>query len=574
MTKHLLGAFIACSLLFGCNSSVKDSENKKINQVNKLSEEHIKREVDPFWKNAIVYFMMTDRFANGKKSNDQAFERKQDGAVLRNFMGGDIKGITDKIEDGYFKALGVDALWMTPLNEQVHGYWDEDWGRSYPFHGYWIKDWTNIDPNFGTETEMKTMISTAHANGIRVLADVVINHTGPKTNSDVLWPNDWVRADPICQWHSYEHNVKCAVASSIPDILTESEENVELPEFLLEKWRSEGRLEQELAELDEFFERTKLNRSPKYYIIKWLTDWVREYGIDGFRVDTAKHVEADVWQVLKTEASFAFKQWKAKNPELVLDDKEFFMVGEVMHFGVNGFKNTPEGTRNYDYGDKQVDFFDYGFDSLINMGFATHAEGSMEDIFSTYSDELNNGPMAEVSVFNYVVSHDDPEPYDPEHKSPYKTAVKLMLSPGAVQIYYGDELARNLTIEGSIGDASWRSFMNWEDLVHKDTQALLTHWQKLGSFRHDHLAVGAGVHKKYSDKPYVFSRSYKGKYAFDQILVALEVNKGSKILPVHEVFQNGSQVKDYYSNQILTVVNNEVSFTSPFDIVLLAAVAN
>lgn len=574
MTKHLLGAFIACSLLFGCNSSVKGSENKKINQVNKLSEEHIKREVDPFWKNAIVYFMMTDRFANGNKSNDQAFERKQDGAVLRNFMGGDIKGITDKIEDGYFKALGVDALWMTPLNEQVHGYWDEDWGRSYPFHGYWIKDWTNIDPNFGTETEMKTMISTAHANGIRVLADVVINHTGPKTNSDVLWPNDWVRTDPMCQWYSYEHNVKCAVASSIPDILTESEENVELPEFLLEKWRSEGRLEQELAELDEFFERTKLNRSPKYYIIKWLTDWVREYGIDGFRVDTAKHVEANVWQVLKTEASFAFKQWKAKNPELVLDDKEFFMVGEVMHFGVNGFKNTPEGTRNYDYGDKQVDFFDYGFDSLINMGFATHAKGSMEDIFSTYSDELNNGPMAEVSVFNYVVSHDDPEPYDPEHKSPYKTAVKLMLSPGAVQIYYGDELARNLTIEGAIGDASWRSFMNWEDLVHKDTQALLTHWQKLGSFRHDHLAVGAGVHKKHSDKPYVFSRSYKGKNALDQILVALEVNKGLKTLPVHEIFPNGSQVKDYYSNQILTVVNNEVSFTSAFDIVLLAAVAN
>lgn len=110
--------------------------------------------------------------------------------------------------------------------------------------------------------------------------------------------------------------------------------------------------------------------------------------------------------------------------------------------------------------------------------------------------------------------------------------------------------------------------------MHKDTQALLTHWQKLGSFRHDHLAVGAGVHKKHSDKPYVFSRSYKGKNALDQILVALEVNKGLKTLPVHEIFPNGSQVKDYYSNQILTVVNNEVSFTSAFDIVLLAAVAN
>lgn len=574
MTNHLLGAFIACSLLFGCNSNKNSINDNEVNQTNNHSEEPTEQGLDPFWNNAIVYFMMTDRFANGDKSNDQVFERKQDADVLRNFMGGDIKGITNKINDGYFKALGVDVLWMTPLNEQVHGYWDEDWGRSYPFHGYWIKDWTNVDPNFGTEAEMKNMIYTAHANGIRVLADVVINHTGPETNADVAWPNDWVRTDPVCQWHSYEHNVKCAVASSIPDILTESEDNVELPEFLLEKWRTEGRLEQELAELDEFFERTKLNRAPKYYIIKWLTDWVREYGIDGFRVDTAKHVEADVWQVLKTEASLAFKQWKAKNPELVLDDKEFFMVGEVMHFGVNVFKNTPEGTRNYDYGDKQVDFFDYGFDSLINMGFATHAEGSMEDIFSTYSKELNNGALTGVGVINYVVSHDDPEPYDKARKSPYETALKLMLAPGAVQIYYGDELARNLTIDGAMGDATWRSFMNWEDIEQQKTQDLLHHWQKLGSFRHDNLAVGAGIHKQHRSKPYVFSRSHTANSKSNQVLVALEVKKGLKTVPVYGVFPNGSQVKDYYSNQLITVNNNEINFSSPFNIVLLAPVSN
>ncbi len=233
MTSYLLRAFIASSLLFGCNSNTNNINTNAGNYINNSSEEPKKQKIDPFWNNAIVYFMMTDRFANGDKKNDQVFDRKQDAAVLRNFMGGDIKGITNKINDGYFNALGVDVLWMTPLNEQVHGYWDEDWGRSYPFHGYWIKDWTNVDPNFGTESEMKNMIATAHANGIRVLADVVINHTGPKTKIDVAWPNDWVRTDPVCQWHSYEHNVKCAVAPSIPDVLTESEEDTDLPEFLL-----------------------------------------------------------------------------------------------------------------------------------------------------------------------------------------------------------------------------------------------------------------------------------------------------------------------------------------------------
>ncbi|GLX79746.1 hypothetical protein tinsulaeT_30860 [Thalassotalea insulae] len=573
MTNRLLGAFIACSLLFGCNNSKDNINNNGGNGTNNNSAELTEQGIDPFWNNAIVYFMMTDRFANGDKGNDHIFDRKQDAAVLRNFMGGDIKGITEKINDGYFTALGVDVLWMTPLNEQVHGYWDEDWGRSYPFHGYWIKDWTNVDANFGTESEMKNMISTAHAKGIRVLADVVINHTGPVTNVDAAWPSDWVRTDPACQWHSYEHNVKCALATSIPDVLTESEEDVELPDFLLEKWRAEGRLEQELSELDDFFERTKLNRAPKNYIVKWLTDWVREYGIDGFRVDTAKHVEAEIWQVLKTEASLAFSQWKEKNPSLVIDDKDFFMVGEVMHFGVDGFKNTPAGTRNYDYGDRQVDFYNYGFDSLINMGFATHAKGTMEDIFSTYSKELNSGALTGVGVINYVVSHDDPEPYDKARKNPYETALKLMLAPGAVQIYYGDELARNLTIEGATGDATWRSFMNWDDLAKKETQALLTHWQKLGSFRHDHIAVGAGIHKKHSDKPYVFSRTYQSKGKLDQILVALDANKGMKTLPVHHIFPDGSQVKDYYSNQLITVNNNEINFSSPFNIVLLAAVS-
>ena len=306
MTDNLLGAFIACTLLFGCNSSQNSNnisvQSNEISQTNNHNEKPVEQGIDPFWNNAVVYFMMTDRFANGDKSNDHAFDRKKDAAVLRNFMGGDIKGVTNKINDGYFKALGVDVLWMTPLNEQIHGFWDEDWGRSYPFHGYWIKDWTNVDPNFGTEADMKNMISAAHAKGIRVLADVVINHTGPETNADVAWPNNWVRTSPACQWNSYEHNVKCALATSIPDVLTESDEAVELPEFLLEKWRLEGRLEQELAELDDFFERTKLSRAPKNYIVKWLTDWVREYGIDGFRVDTAKHVEAGIWQVLKTEA--------------------------------------------------------------------------------------------------------------------------------------------------------------------------------------------------------------------------------------------------------------------------------
>lgn len=525
--------------------------------------------IDPFWNNAIVYFMLTDRFANGDTSNDNNFGRAQDGAVLRNFMGGDIKGITQKIRSGYFTALGVEVLWMTPVVEQIHGYWDEDWGRSYPFHGYWPKDWTSVDPNFGTEADLKEMIATAHAHGMRVLADVIINHTGPKTKVDVAWPQDWIRTAPTCEWHSYIHNVTCALAPSLTDVRTESNKPVALPEFLLEKWRKEGREKQELAELDAFFERTNLPRAPKNYIVKWLTDWVREYGIDGFRVDTAKHVEAEIWQVLKVEASTAFNEWKAKNPNALPDEKDFFMIGEVMHFGVNGFKNTPAGTRNYDYGDKQVDFFNYGFDSLINMGFATNASDSMEAIFGTYSKELHQGPLQGVGILNYVVSHDDPEPHDKEHAKPYETALKLMLAPGAVQIYYGDELARNLIVDGAVGDATWRSFMNWQDIATAETQLLLQHWQKLGTFRKHHMAVGAGIHKMRSEKPYIFSRVLQDATHADKVLVGIELNKGEKVLPTYSIFNNGDVVKDYYSNTLVTVEGGKVVLNTPYEIVLL-----
>jgi alpha-amylase len=114
--------------------------------------------------------------------------------------------------------------------------------------------------------------------------------------------------------------------------------------------------------------------------------------------------------------------------------------------------------------------------------------------------------------------------------------------------------------------------MNWEDIAQQKTQNLLRHWQKLGTFRHDNLAVGAGIHKQHSEKPYVFSRSHTVNGKADQVLVALEEKKGLKTVPVYGVFPNGSQVKDYYSNQLITVNNNEVNFSSPFNIVLLAPI--
>jgi alpha-amylase len=111
-------------------------------------------------------------------------------------MGGDFAGITAKIKEGYFRELGVTALWITPPVEQIHAGTDEGTGKSYGFHGYWARDFTGVDANLGTEADLRTLVDTAHANGLRVLLDVVMNHTGPVTESDPVWPADWVRTGP------------------------------------------------------------------------------------------------------------------------------------------------------------------------------------------------------------------------------------------------------------------------------------------------------------------------------------------------------------------------------------------
>ncbi|TRX21005.1 alpha-amlyase, partial [Flavobacterium franklandianum] len=141
----------------------------------------------PFvWEGANVYFLMTDRFNNGDRSNDITLNRTKTTGKLRGFEGGDIKGITKKIEEGYFDKLGIDAIWFTPVVEQIHDAVDEGTGLSYGYHGYWAKDWTALDPNFGTKKELAELVKKAHARGIRIILDGVINHTGPVTEIDTV----------------------------------------------------------------------------------------------------------------------------------------------------------------------------------------------------------------------------------------------------------------------------------------------------------------------------------------------------------------------------------------------------
>ena len=556
--KKLLAIMTLISLLFGCKEATKTTKTSDPEP----SHIEAKKDVPFVWEGANVYFLLTDRFNIGSPNKGVQFNQTKETAVLRGFEGGDINGITQKIEEGYFTNLGINAIWFTPVVEQIHGSTDEGTGNTYGYHGYWAKDWTAIDPNFGNRKDLEKLVKTAHANGIRVLLDVVLNHTGPVTDIDPVWPEEWVRTGPKCEFTTYDNTTACTLVENLPDILTESDEPVELPDALLAKWKEEGRLSQELDELQLFFERTGYPRAPRFYIIKWLTDYINDFGVDGFRVDTVKHVNEDAWSDLYTEASYAFETWKKKHPEQVLDDNPFYMVGEVYNYGISG-------GREFDFGDKKVDFFNYGFKSLINFDLKTDAHKDYETIFKKYSRLLNT-KLKGKSVLNYLTSHDDGNPFDKERKRPIYTANVLLLTPGASQVYYGDETARGLVIEGTEGDATLRSFMNWHDLDSvPETQEIHKHWQKLGQFRRNHPAVGAGKHKRLAKKPYVFSRTYMDGDYKDKVVVGLNLPKGKKSLWVKGFFGDGTRLYDTYSETEVTVAKGKVLLDNDYDIALL-----
>ncbi|MFR7820310.1 alpha-amylase family glycosyl hydrolase, partial [Candidatus Pseudoruminococcus sp.] len=551
----------------------------------------------PFsWDNATVYFLLTDRFYNGDTSNDHSYGRGLDknGNVANYdqyaaFQGGDFAGITKKINEGYFNDLGVNAIWLSAPYEQIHGYCVGCNGNSfahYSYHGYYVLDYTESDANFGTKAEFQTLVDTAHEHGIRIVMDIVMNHAGYNTLKDMdefgfgsiksgwdsyyyahqninnndyhgyidynasadvwgkWWGSDWIR----CGLPGYTEgggDIEMCLAG-LPDFKTGSNNNVGLPQILKTKWNKEG---------------TYSAKSSKYgtsntvtgYISDWLAEWVRDYGVDGFRCDTAKHVELSAWKILKTKCVAALKEWKQKNPTKKLDDLDFWMTGECFGHQVGKSAYYTEG----------------GFDSMINFEFAPAVNSSnipsassVESTYSRYASSINNDDS--FNVLSYISSHDT---VLAKGDRKYAGSFLLML-PGAVQIYYGDETNRPLVnsefanVDPGAGH-QFRSFMNWDSI----DKGVLSHWQKVGTFRNNHLSVGAGQHKVISSydssNGYTFSRTYNKNGVEDKIIATLFAQANKDItIDVSSIWGDGMVITNCYDDTTCTVSGGKVTFNS------------
>ena len=597
-TNHSLGNFKPGENII--TYTVKNGEATDIYTITVTTPEVLRREYFT-WKNANIYFVLTDRFYNGDTSNDESYHRHKSagGSNVATFHGGDIKGLTEKLD--YLDKLGVNAIWITAPYEQMHGWTGgkNDMFAHYAFHGYYTLDWTFMDRNMGTIEDMRNFVTEAHRRGIRVVMDIVLNHTGYCTLDDCVdydfgnfngnpqagwvptsnftmwsasnpvsfnadtqgkWGNWWsgfVRAFGDRSWGTSAGfavpggDDKTMSLSGLPDVVTEKTQSVNIPPFLKKKWAAEkgGEWDNYRIPTAEAW-RADGKGAPADYIIHWLAAWVEYFGIDGFRCDTAKHVEFNRWNQLKQACKQALAAWRQSDraDQYAKDwTDDFWMTGEAW---------------GWDHGDTGY-FSQGGYDSMINFAFngtegGTGRTPTVND-WEYYANFCNgtNGKQ----VLNYVSSHDTGLHRPGDQK---KVGTMLLLCPGGSQIYYGDETSRPV-VDGK-GDAGMatRGDFNW-DAVDNDVNK---HWQLVGQFRRRNPAVGAGT-QTVSDGTYIRKFSENGYN--NAVAIKLDTQSGqSYTLNVGSAFADGTKVMDgYNTSNTATVTGGKVSITASGPVLLI-----
>lgn len=579
----------------------------------------------PFtWNNALVYFVITDRFANGDPGNDHSYGRPgQDsrGGTAGTFHGGDIRGLTGKLD--YIRSLGASALWISSPCEQSHG-WVGGGGMGnyayYAYHGYYGLDFTSLDAAMGTIEEFRTFVTEAHRRGIRVVMDVVMNHSGYATLKDMCefgfgktkdnwdacrewvpdpklgesfhnkpidespdprwnrwWGKDWILHGGYGEVCGAGDGLDACVAY-LPDFKNSNPHApvVKVPAFLADKW-SKPDPEHRVAAAEPW-------RSGEHSVAEfqahWLASWVEEFGIDGFRCDTAKHVAKETWHLLKTYSSAALKKWREQHrdgtdPAAKWTD-DFWMVGEHWFFG-----NDPEDHDGY--------ASKGGFNAMLDFSF-NNSPGSLnacivpsKDDWEYYAGILGTGgPSPKLNALAYVSSHDTSLCRKDDMR---RVATGLELLPGAVQIYYGDETARKNDQGAGAGDLEQgtRSDMNfpadienaplWAENVltlsrNFAADPVLAHWQKVGQFRLRNAAVGAGKQTSVADSTYCRIYHDPASGAGNRVVIYSDNNPTSEVL-VTGCFDDGTLLQDGMSGSRYTVSGGKVTLTAPSELVLL-----
>ncbi|MEU5513230.1 pullulanase-type alpha-1,6-glucosidase [Streptomyces griseoaurantiacus] len=420
------------------------------------------------------YFVMPDRFANGDTANDRGgltgsrLATGYDPTDKGFYQGGDLKGLTERLD--YIRGLGTTALWLAPIfeNRPVQGTGKD---ASAGYHGYWITDFTTVDPHFGTNKDLGTLIDKAHAKGMKVFFDVITNHTADVVDhegksydylSKGAFPYLTKDGEPFddADYANGKKKFPAVDAGSFPRTPTvaPADRHAKVPAWLNDPsmyhnrgdstYAGESATYGDFSGLDDLWtERPEVVSGMERIYERW----VRDFDVDGFRIDTVKHVNMEFW----TQWATALDAYAARHGR-----KDFFMFGEV--YSADTSVTAPyvtegrlDATLDFPFQDAARAYASQGGSARKLAQVFAEDHKYTTDKANAYEQVtfLGNHDMGRIG---YFLNQDDPKATDAQLLAKDRLANELMfLSRGNPVVYYGDEQG----FTGSGGDKDARQTM-------------------------------------------------------------------------------------------------------------------
>lgn len=482
------------------------------------------------WNDAIVYFAFTDRFRDGDTTNDMPVA---DPEVLppANWHGGDWAGVREMIRNGYFDSIGVNVVWLSPLNRNpsfAEADYDPPHRKFSGYHGYWPVSSTEVEPHFGDAAMLKALVSDAHAHGIKVIADLVMNHvhdSHPFVKAHPDWFGSLYLPDGSMNMRMWDaHPYTTWFTPFLPDLNYDNEELV----------------------------------ATMFANAEW---WAREYDLDGFRLDAVKHVPPDIWRRFSVHMRNTIGKERGS----------FYLVGEtfrdrqgIMSFvGPNGL----DGQFDFPLYDTLKSIFAQG-----NSGFG-ELDASLSASERIYGKESLMAPLVgnhDKSRFMAFADGELPDPAqsneqevgwtnppivrDPANYAKLKMALTFLLSiDGVPTVYYGDEIGMT-----GAGDPDNRRDMRFGDDVSRYERSVLQYFSAMTKIRREHSALRYGSRRALliEDNRYAYVRAFFE----DRVLVAFNraTTPTDLVLNVAPEFSDGDYI-DLLTGRDLKVEGGKIT---------------
>lgn len=385
------------------------------------------------WRDELIYFVLTDRFYDGDKTNNkQTTDGVEYGAVEAKYNGGDFKGLMSKLD--YIKSMGFTTIWLTaPVDNQ---YWQGGSSNYGGYHGYWASDFKNTDPHYGTINEYKALVDAAHEKGLKVIQDVIVNHTGDyfSCSSKLTGPKDTnykLKEGSL----PYSHPVQIPWKYNDPSIFTEDEFKnnsfYHWTPIVKDFTNLESYFDNQMSDLDDM---NTDNPIVANLLRGYFRFWIDKVGIDGYRVDTVMYVRPEFFEgfVNSTETGNMgvrkYAESKGKN--------DFILFGEAFN---SSDAVSAKYTKDPDTGVNRLDsaiYFPlrYKLVSVFTEGKST----------SLLTDTLNNRYKAGYAnpdkLVTFVDNHDVARILSLTDSALAKACYAFIMTiPGIPCVYYGTE---------------------------------------------------------------------------------------------------------------------------------------